>query len=544
MPRYESGGAGNRFWEISVVDNQVITRSGQVGTDGRLAEPKVFDTADAAQKDADRRVRAKVKQGFALVDDDTSAQVRNSQLEAAILDNPDDDGPYLVYGDWLQSRGDPRGELVVVQEQRARNPGDAALKKREAKLLAELSPSRVSKMARKKHAAKKAESGYCELGWRLGFIERARVARNSDRPPYTVRELTASLLAHPAAAVLRSLTIGALGVDGQYDYGPVIEEIRRAAPRSLRELFIADFDPEEHADLSWSSLGDVSALYPVLPRLERLHLRAGAMDLGVVALPSLRSLTLTTDVFDDRILAAVAQAEWPRLEALALHAGGTALPMTAVSRLVGARMDGLRELALVGTDDTGELWRGVLRGSALLARLRVLDLSRGSLVDRDADTLLAARHQLEHLERLNVEANYLSEEAAAELLGVCPDVRVADQRPPQAFQLSDRQIAEFAPDGKSIVAARKIAKPEQWMELGRDQSLLWGHCAGSRGNAYDVYADVEAMDAGCTCPSQKYPCKHAIALLLLAQTQAVPEKPAPAGFVDDVDANSYEPIWE
>jgi uncharacterized protein (TIGR02996 family) len=36
-------------------------------------------------------------------------------LLAAILENPDDDGPRLAYADALQQRGDPRGELIVVQ---------------------------------------------------------------------------------------------------------------------------------------------------------------------------------------------------------------------------------------------------------------------------------------------------------------------------------------------------------------------------------------------------------------------------------------------
>lgn len=33
----------------------------------------------------------------------------------AILENPDDDTPRLVYADWLTDRGDPRGEFVHAQ---------------------------------------------------------------------------------------------------------------------------------------------------------------------------------------------------------------------------------------------------------------------------------------------------------------------------------------------------------------------------------------------------------------------------------------------
>ena len=39
----------------------------------------------------------------------------------AIRVNPTDDAPRLVYADWLDDQGDPRGELIRVQMAR-RNP--------------------------------------------------------------------------------------------------------------------------------------------------------------------------------------------------------------------------------------------------------------------------------------------------------------------------------------------------------------------------------------------------------------------------------------
>lgn len=45
-------------------------------------------------------------------------------LLAAILETPDDDAPRLVYADWLQGHGDPRGELIQLQCQLAAAPDD------------------------------------------------------------------------------------------------------------------------------------------------------------------------------------------------------------------------------------------------------------------------------------------------------------------------------------------------------------------------------------------------------------------------------------
>jgi uncharacterized protein (TIGR02996 family) len=40
----------------------------------------------------------------------------------SILDSPDDDRPRLIYADWLEERGDPRGELIQVQCELAKMP--------------------------------------------------------------------------------------------------------------------------------------------------------------------------------------------------------------------------------------------------------------------------------------------------------------------------------------------------------------------------------------------------------------------------------------
>ena len=39
----------------------------------------------------------------------------NPDLEATIAAAPDSFDPYLVYADWLQGQGDPRGELIMLQ---------------------------------------------------------------------------------------------------------------------------------------------------------------------------------------------------------------------------------------------------------------------------------------------------------------------------------------------------------------------------------------------------------------------------------------------
>lgn len=76
-------------------------------------------------------------------------------------------------------------------------------------------------------------------------------------------------------------------------------------------------------------------------------------------------------------------------------------------------------------------------------------------------------------------------------------------------------VEKAAPDASSLAAARKLAKPGPWSETGSTESLVWGKCQGSGKVPYQVSIDLAGPAYRCSCPSRKFPCKHALALLLL-----------------------------
>jgi uncharacterized protein (TIGR02996 family) len=61
--------------------------------------------------------------------------VTERELQGAIHAAPDDDAARLVYADWLQERGDPRGEFIQLQFARLRETPSPKALKREASLL-------------------------------------------------------------------------------------------------------------------------------------------------------------------------------------------------------------------------------------------------------------------------------------------------------------------------------------------------------------------------------------------------------------------------
>ena len=77
------------------------------------------------------------------------------------------------------------------------------------------------------------------------------------------------------------------------------------------------------------------------------------------------------------------------------------------------------------------------------------------------------------------------------------------------------QVTKLAPDAASLNAARRLAVPQPWSDTGASETLLWGRCQGSGKTPYQVSVDLTGPAFRCSCPSRKFPCKHALALLLL-----------------------------
>ena len=77
------------------------------------------------------------------------------------------------------------------------------------------------------------------------------------------------------------------------------------------------------------------------------------------------------------------------------------------------------------------------------------------------------------------------------------------------------EVMSLAPDDASRRAASALAHPGPWAEAGYDQRAVWGRCRGTARAPYDVACDVADFAYRCSCPSQKQPCKHVLALLLL-----------------------------
>lgn len=83
-------------------------------------------------------------------------------------------------------------------------------------------------------------------------------------------------------------------------------------------------------------------------------------------------------------------------------------------------------------------------------------------------------------------------------------------------------IEAMAPDQSALAAASKLLQPAKWPSRVRAGGLIWGECQGSGANPYRVVADIDDPGSKCTCPSRKFPCKHALALMwMFVEDEAV-----------------------
>ena len=314
------------------------------------------------------------------------------QLEAEIFANPDAQDAYLAYGDFLAAEGDPRGEMIGVGRELAKNPGHKAMLKRHA----ELEPQILGPLA-------PVMDLVTNVTWFMGFIKSARVAYTHERfngskqQQANVADVLALLLEGPGR-FLQDLTVGIVKHDAP-GYGEVAAVIGRA-PRVLRRLFIGDFEMEE-SELNWVATDDLSPIWPMCQALREVTLRAGTIDCGPISLPSCVSFSTITGGLDATSLGHIVRADWPELVELSLQIGteGDAdlNNRAMLAPLLGAvRVPKLKKLALKNTRQ-GEAVLAVLAESKLLAQLEELDVSMSTVEDEGFEILEEHRDRFKHL---------------------------------------------------------------------------------------------------------------------------------------------------
>ncbi|MFF3016102.1 SWIM zinc finger family protein [Streptomyces sp. NPDC057939] len=105
----------------------------------------------------------------------------------------------------------------------------------------------------------------------------------------------------------------------------------------------------------------------------------------------------------------------------------------------------------------------------------------------------------------------------------------------QGVRWTAEQVLALAPDDASRKAGGRLGGAGPWSQTGGSASgAVWGLCKGSGSKPYRTVVDLTGPAYKCSCPSRKFPCKHAMGLLLLWAAE---------GAGDPVEAPDWAGEW-
>jgi uncharacterized protein (TIGR02996 family) len=437
-----------------------------------------------------------------------AVEARHPELERQLRETPDSRELHLVYADWLQERSDPLGELIALGVAADGGADDVTtrferhLKLHEERFLGELARQLPSRVA---------------LRWRYGLVH--ALEELGEFSPARWAELLQLRVCDLVQAITLRHTCTA-----EHD-----RAIAEHAPASLCALTLEVHAGRLPAQLMQRDLRSLTVSGPRLvfgggslpASLERLELRVH--DAATEEPPPLRLAVRELVIGLTPPLAAFfAGAQLPQLERLTLAVDATTAARVP-TLLESLAIPALTHLTICdGPFDPAAF--GELARLPLAARLTSLGLTNLELSDEIIPTLVRARASFEALAELDLSYNELSRDGLAAARQLAPTV--ISRRQQRRGNARERRVRRWA--GSRLQVAEGITKPEAWRHAGVDGEIRWARYTGE--SDYELFVTADLQRYGCSCPSSIQPCKHVVALALIAERTGL--RPGPSGGIE------------
>lgn len=376
MPRWEHVGKGLFFEAARLSWNLLRVREGAIGDESARPKRKKHKSEKQAANALARMIAEKEADGYARV---LAPSKRNRSMEAEVLRDLADESAWLVYGDWLQTQGEPRGELIALAKAREQKDNEA-LARREERLLA-IQTLRLP-----------YTDGF-NLEWERGFLSKVGVDEALRLPAAEHAKHLVALLESPEAPFVRTLRFATNG-GGSVDWEPAISAVARArlAP-ALEEIAI------HGARFAGGNAGALTTIAQAWPRLKRLVIDEVDVDPEGAKFPAVTSLVLKTHTPLTKEQVAAIMTQFPALTNLELGFG--------LEGAFDALLDGLGAPVRSLTLWRASLPPAKLAGSKLLASLESLVLSEPRIdMKKDVADLVKAKKAFGHLKRFTVDLGF------------------------------------------------------------------------------------------------------------------------------------------
>lgn len=257
-----------------------------------------------------------------------------SELEAVVTHDPDDLNSRLIWADWLEEQGDPKGEWVRLQCQLSESTYEDRLWPQLVRQEHESRASLIGRLSRDVESDPIAKDVIYEFA--RGAVERiglsaARWAKDADefRARWPIRHVNflsgdsavlAKAMSHPATEKIRSLALPS----------------QMKVAKSTAAFEAANFENLRHLSLRECVIG-----------------QKGMLALARLKMPHLRTLNLAGNRILDGGMQALVDMRLPKLEKINLTHHG--LTTSSLMRFGEANVPKLRDLDLSGNTKIDEL---------------------------------------------------------------------------------------------------------------------------------------------------------------------------------------------
>ncbi len=241
------------------------------------------------------------------------------------------------------------------------------------------------------------------------------------------------LLQDPQANQLEALVIGPWTQEMYECSSSIVVNALVAAKdqlTSLKAVFLGDITYDE-SEISWINQSDMSPLLAAYPNLEVLQVRGGeGLAFNSLHHEQLKTLIVQTGGLSRNTIAQIFAGNLPALEHLELwlgsdYYGGDSSVDDLRPLLSGNLFPKLTYLGLCNSKYSDDIAQAIAQ-APIIERIKVLDLSLGTLGDEGAEALLNCP-AVNQLNTLNVAENFLSDEMLERLKQLNIEV-IADEQ--------------------------------------------------------------------------------------------------------------------
>lgn len=255
------------------------------------------------------------------------------------------------------------------------------------------------------------------------------------------------VVADPLSAKLEAIVIGPWEDVGSQDSEFIVELLAANKDKleSLEAIFFGDIVMEE-SECSWIEQCDMSPLFEAFPKLTHFAVRgSNGLSFGDGFKHNrLRSLVVQCGGLPGSVVMEIINARLPELEHLELWLGednyGADFSANDLrGYLAKMNFPKLIYLGLKNSEMQDEV-AAIVAESDFLKKIKVLDLSMGTLTDQGAEALLAAGSLIKNLEFLDLHHHYLTPGMVNKLSALGIPVNL-DER--QTEDISDGEVWRF-----------------------------------------------------------------------------------------------------